>query len=443
MKKAVRLTNLNKPTPVEVLIHGYYGDRLGYGAKKLEATGAAPSTVQRYATEGEVGIWFPKENALQVLAEDGKSFLQKQIYMNSVNSEPLSPLSPLAAKRLKKKFDTVKGEHPELRLQRYAGFYLGADPEIFVFDSKDELMPAWTFLPSKEAALTKHDTYTNTLYYDGPQAEFTIEARMCLNQVGIGIKEGLLGVLEEARKKDPKAYLSTQGVVEMSPVLLEKAPLKYLELGCAPSKNAYDDSPRIQIGNPRYLPLRFAGSHMHFSLNTPSLDRKGVVKGLDKILGVVMTSLFEGMEDPRRRQYYGMPGEYRTTSYGVEYRVPPSAMLAHPVLVHICYEIARQAIYCTEQGLTPYWKCKEKEAREIIKDSDVKAARKVLTRNKAFTEALLRVPMRGYYGAMNRVEKQINKALYMIFNGAKKEIDPKQVEKNWMTSSHNIGSLTS
>lgn len=320
------------------------------------------------------------------------------------------------------------------KLGPYVG--MGCDPEIFVTHGDGSLFPAFEFLPPKPSAPKE----SIPLFWDGYQAEFCPRAFNCLAWLMDDVRTGLMNTLFEARKKDPTAKLSLKSVFPLSPEELATREEKYINLGCSPSKNAYGERP-LSI-DPRTLPWRMAGGHIHFGLPTESgytkrdypLTSAGrvsrlpeVVKFLDATLGVISVSLFQGLEDPLRRNFYGRPGEYRMPPHGLEYRVLSNAWLTHPAIAHLTYELGRAFIRMAH--LSPIyrdaWKYDEDEVRSIILDLDVKGAQKVMERNSAVLE--------GFRGTLEHTVT-LKKTLY---EGAISIVrDPQDIEKNWELNGH-------
>ena len=252
---------------------------------------------------------------------------------------------------------------------------IGSDPECFVF-AGEELVPAFTFLPSKEAAETR-------VYWDGFQAEWSHPAPhrdiYTHRNWTRAAMERLLRITKE--KNIENATISTRNVV---PVETEGLRTEYVMLGCKPSMNAYGlhgNDP----GDPYELKIRFSGGHIH--LGIPGLTnamRVRVVKVLDAILGVYSTVLFDyenhGM-GANRRLYYGLPGEYRPTKYGLEYRVLSSAWLQSPQLHDTIFNLAIASANFAMSRNYKKWKAGPLEVINTIRLGNPDWARRILTTN--------------------------------------------------------------
>lgn len=261
------------------------------------------------------------------------------------------------------------------------GCTLGSDPEIFVVNRFGRIIPAFTFLPSKKEG---------NPYWDGFQAEFTTDITRsvnprCLSYVVDDVRRGLSNVLRSAREKNPGAELTWDSVIEIPRSVMRTAKPEHVDLGCAPSLNAYTDDEQLNVGDPSALPIRFAGCHIHLGTDAGRNVKvsKELVKSMDRIFGIASIPLFHGMEDSRRRMFYGRAGEFRLPEWGIEYRVPSSAALAHPVLFHITMDLVRAAMYVGLSGLGSVFDSSDDEIRKVINLYDLAGAKEILRRNKS------------------------------------------------------------
>jgi len=291
----------------------------------------------------------------------------------------------------------------------------GSDPEVFALDANGIVIPAWKYLKSKKE--------NPSVFYDGFQAELTTLAGSCHDGQCGAIRAGLLAIRKAARAFDPKATLSSKCVVEIPRSMMLEARDEHAMLGCAPSLNIYGDVPELNIEAPRDLGIRFAGCHIHQGTKVryqPAVER--VIKMLDNIVGVGLTSLLDGLEDPRRRRFYGKAGEYRLPAHGFEYRVPSSAVLCSPTIVYLTLDLVRAVAHYGLVGGS--WKATEAETREAIDQLDVKLARKLLKRNKDTLTVFLE-RLYGYYST------EAGAFAYEAIMGGAKELIETEMEKTW------------
>lgn len=308
----------------------------------------------------------------------------------------------------------------------YYGGKVGSDPEIFAADENGEVIPAFNFLGSKEKpTVAPSRSYGgNACYWDGFQAEFTTQAMDCLGWHMDSIQCGLEGVYLAMKKHNPKAKLTAKTVMDIKPELIEKSAPEHVQFGCMPSFNIYGLKGLGLPGNQVFN--RAAGGHIHLGcgkLDKATLER--VIKSMDAVLGVAGVSLFAKYDDPRRREMYGLAGEYRLPPHGLEYRVLSNAWLFHPLMANIVFDLARGAFALGQYDFFQFWEATEKETIKAINECDVKLARKILLRNKDLLKEVIGIK----YGG-NR--EKIDFVYEIIMNGAESVVqDMNDIEKNW------------
>ena len=309
---------------------------------------------------------------------------------------------------------------------------LGTDPEIFAVDPHGEIVPAWMYLPDKENPLKYRTNYTGTAYWDGFQAEFTTQgSQTCLLQVSDNIQGGLQAVHNAASAIGAK--ITIDNVLPVNPDYLQNETIEHVQFGCAPSYNAYDLKGNIADG--RNVPYRFAGGHLHFGISylpTKQEQRQAIiekyVKGLDKVLAVAVVSLLGELDNPIRRKFYGLPGEYRMPKHGFEYRPLSNAWLCHPLAMNMVFDLARSICGLAEEDLLNGWQCTEDEMKQIVIENDIVKAREVLDRNKNMFMQIVRVINSYCYTSAPNSEF----AFKVWRNGIDTVVkDPKDIVSNW------------
>lgn len=327
---------------------------------------------------------------------------------------------------------------------------VGADPEMFV-KSGNKLLPAFQFLPEKEKGIpVYHKGWSkgevSNLYWDGFQAEWRHPVgNICLVVFTMLQQASLRALLKAARKFDDKARLTLESVVKIPQDILASENDQYIALGCLPSMNAYDDS-GIHVDNPRELPFRFAGGHIHFGHNDDTRElsetkMNTIVKNLDSVLAVWAVGAAQSFDNPVRRRYYGKAGEYRKPVYlsksvgekeiktqGTEYRTLSNFHLSSPYVFNMVYEIGRLVYQLSWSRAFELWASDEFETRTAVNECDVKMARDILKRNKEMFKWLLR-----HKGTLNK--ETIDLIYNTGINGIESVIkDPEDIEKNWELS---------
>lgn len=339
------------------------------------------------------------------------------------------------SERAKKVIEKLGFQHEVNKFRNWHTNYVGADPEIFAVDANGKLIPAFEFLPSKKKPLRQVGFDSDACYWDGYQAEFSFGPRTCLDQVVGSIRSNLWVMNRALKEKFPGAKLSMKNTFKIPLDRLENDPEKYVTFGCSPSQNAYTGLVEPLQDDPRQVPFRTAGGHMHFSYKASPEGIVLAVKELDRILGVISVPLFQYFDTPERRQLYGKAGEYRTPEYGFEYRVLSNAWLCHPTATYLVYEIARviNGYTFTHQKPWAKWDVTEEEARTCIDNCDVSMALELLSRNDHALSILL-AATKPLFAKMNLPDAQNAPAVWkqMIRTGIHNYLsNPDFVSDHW------------
>ncbi|MDE1766613.1 MAG: hypothetical protein KGI27_10145 [Thaumarchaeota archaeon] len=300
--------------------------------------------------------------------------------------QPVEDDSPIT-----KLIEESKKDFPQSHCDLEATMTIGSDPEVFVVNKTGTLVPAFDFLPSEKEAI-----WDSSPYWDGFQAEFKVNPATCHVVLTNNIRSKLVALHQKAKKHLKDSSLVGAPTMLVPKNVMDKASEEHVALGCAPSKNAYGHKGQV-VSEGRDFPIRFAGFHIHHATKVYSgavgttlyKDPVRLVKSMDNIGGVLSVSLLEGLEDPIRRQYYGLAGEYRTPSHGLEYRVISSAALWHPALSYIHLDFVRAGCQLAMHGLDTLWEGSEDETTHIINELDVDGARVALRRNQRLMQGLL------------------------------------------------------
>ncbi len=323
----------------------------------------------------------------------------------------------------KEKFDKEYEESIEKNINHALTHYFhsGADPELFVEREDGTILPAFEFLPSKADA--KESSPGSSIYWDGFQAEFTTQSFSCLVSFTSGVLQALRHLNAKIKAKDKTARLSIKTVMDIPKHVLASANEEHVNLGCAPSLNIY--GMQGKLAEPRTLEFRPAGGHLHFGIGKKDDETiKRIVKALDMVTGVACVSMFAKFDDPRRRELYGLAGEYRLPPHGIEYRTLSNAWIFHPVIMNLVYDLARTAVMLGELNLSKLWKATEEETIKCINTCDVALAREILTRNKTL--------MIGMLGNRYQGEGMAARAFQIYFEGMESVVkDPSDIVGNW------------
>lgn len=263
----------------------------------------------------------------------------------------------------------------------------GSDPEIFIVDKDNVVIPSFLFLKSNKDP-NRIPESEQPIFWDGFQAEFNVLAQSCLDSTVSHTFYGLRELNSLAKKHDKNARLTIIPTMDIPPHMLVDNKDEHVQFGCMPSKNVYGIKGKIADG--REVPFRSAGGHIHLELSFNQKKKiEQYVKALDAILGVACVSMFGAYDDSRRREYYGLAGEYRTPSHGMEYRPLSNVWMCHPTAMYIVYDLARKVISLVDQGLFHLWKYDEAEVIDCINQCNIPLACEILKINEKMFKDIL------------------------------------------------------
>ena len=313
---------------------------------------------------------------------------------------------------------------------------IGADPEVFIVDKDEQVIPAFHFLKDKVNGDKYQDRYdmTKKIYWDGFQAEFETASAGCLAYHTDNVHFAMKSLHVLAKKYNPDAKFSLKSTIDISPEVIGNSSEEHVQFGCMPSLNAYGMEGLKLSG--REVPYRSAGGHIHFGIinhptkNCPITKEQynDVVKFLDKVVGVACVSLFAKLDDPRRRMLYGLAGEYRLPAHGLEYRTLSNAWLCHPLIKHMVFDLARTVLTMQLKGYGNLWVASEEETIRCINTCDVALAKEILERNKHLFKMILSTK----YGTE---DLYLETAFNVFMNGVESVIqDPSDIAGNWAIS---------
>jgi hypothetical protein len=165
---------------------------------------------------------------------------------------------------------------------------------------------------------------------------------------------------------------------------------------------------------------------------------------LDAVGGVMNVAMGGEFGCRERRRWYGRAGEFRfhlrnpdipsstreeyeANSNRLEWRVPDTTILSHPVTYNFFIDISRQVMRMGVMGLGFLWQATEEETRTAINEYDVVLARKILERNRRMVNTIIQ----RVYGK-NSSEPLVTYA-WRLLNGGLGEVvkDPTDVVRNW------------
>lgn len=222
---------------------------------------------------------------------------------------------------------------------------IGADPEFFLVDKKtNKVVPACGLFGGAKGSpifLSPDGGFLE----DGAAVEFNVTPCDSLAEVKTKINDLILVFLNN------HANYTIHGAssAEFDLADIKKYP-KAMQIGCAADLFAY--GVRVAPSVAAFKANRFAGGHIHIGIDPwpEGLQKETLVKALDFVW---MQDESKYLSDPYRWKFYGHPGLYRDTDYGVEYRSPdnwwcnPSAEWSPKAKEHVAKVETRFSTFCT------------------------------------------------------------------------------------------------
>jgi hypothetical protein len=311
-----------------------------------------------------------------------------------------------------------------------ANLAMGTDPEFFVTRG-GQIVPAFDHLPDK------HST-SDGLFWDGFQAECTVDVRSCepvyctsdcdrhKNKCHAILAQKIGRQLQLLQSRD--LGLAPQPIWRIPHQMLQLAGMAQVSLGCDPSRNAYGHNGRC-VPEPRLLPWRFAGGHVHFELTPEERSDadhiRYLVKTLDALLGIPSVCLAQNYDHFIRRRYYGLAGEYRLPPHGLEYRTLSNFWLMHPRAFMLVFDLARHVLNIGRARLRNIFvgARQEQAIAQTINYCDVRSAKDFMRLNREF------------YTAWSRMLYGSEKAFWAAIEGGVDKVIPhwgQNVLRDWV-----------
>lgn len=221
-------------------------------------------------------------------------------------------------------------------------FTIGADPELFIINSKTgDVVSSIGLIPGEKGnpyrSIDMPEGYG--LETDNILAEFNIPP--------VTTKEEFIMTITYMKnyiKKFIKAKNSNLDILCKASMIVNEDQLQSPEaklFGCSVDYNAYTEEPNPKPKGER-TNLRSAGFHIHIGYDNCNVETSLLlIKYLDMYLGI--PSVLKD-EDTKRRSLYGKAGCFRLTPYGLEYRVLSSYFLSTKITLSWVWNGIRKAI---------------------------------------------------------------------------------------------------
>ena len=255
-----------------------------------------------------------------------------------------------------------------MRIKR-TNFTIGADPEVFVKDSKTgEFVGAHGLIEgTKENPVDLPGTHCQG-QVDGMALEFNTLPMYDVANFARHIHQGKKGLQRRftqswgydydndgwnyrIKYKNPTLKIALVTTAEFSQDEWDRAPREAKILGCEPDFNAWTE--KVNKPPNAAATFRTAAGHVHigwgrrFNLDDHFLKVcAGFAREMDAVVGVA-SLLWD--QDTKRRELYGKAGAFRPKSYGVEYRTLSNSWVRNTALASYVgrrtFEAARNMMY--------------------------------------------------------------------------------------------------
>jgi len=194
---------------------------------------------------------------------------------------------------------------------------IGADPEFIVADKKTHqaVVACHKFGGEKRAPMFLSPD--GGFLEDGVTVEFNVTPSSSLKDT---LKKLLNLQLVFLNKFQEYEFLPNSSAVYPQEELSKYS--EAMNIGCSPDMFAY--GLRLAPSISKFQNMRFAGGHVHVGINPwpEGLEKINLVKFID-LLFVLPWSRYYA--DKSRWKFYGHPGLYRETEYGIEHRSPDNS----------------------------------------------------------------------------------------------------------------------
>jgi len=253
---------------------------------------------------------------------------------------------------------------------------IGADPELFIINEKTgKVVSSIGMIPGEKGEPYVDESMAEGfgLETDNILAEFNIPpARKCADFVNS--IEFMKSYIDQFVKKiNPELGIkcAASELVDEDQLQSDEAKM----FGCSVDFNAYTESENPKPKGDQ-TNLRSAGFHIHCGYDNQNVEQSvDLIKMFDLYLG--LPSIIKD-RDERRRTLYGKAGCFRLTSYGCEYRVLSSAMMATPELTEFFYNQTMKAIDAYNNGKIELTNELQQEVEKVINSGDVEGAKKII-----------------------------------------------------------------
>jgi len=354
---------------------------------------------------------------------------------------------------------TETTEIPKLKLKPllYGGYVnMGCDPEFF-FTRKGKVIGSEKVLPQEGLKSTEY--WGGKFVIDGVQAELNPSPSTCRAAVGNAIRACFKDLHTKILKDNAELSADFSQCIEVSKEEMDSLSEKSKIFGCAPSTNIYNEGKcktSVIAVDPKKYRGRSAGGHIHLGIyptanysysygyddnnSKNNLEKEYLklaeilVPVLDIVVGNTCVLIDRAESNKERRKVYGKAGEFRTKSYGIEYRTLSNFWLRSHQLTSFVFSLSRLAVHLVQQSTkeNDYVKAlfdavKREDVVKAINENDFDLAMK----NFKAIEDILVMACEGNFGNYPFSRGHMNHFYYFVNKGVDHWFI-KDVMKHWI-----------
>lgn len=232
-------------------------------------------------------------------------------------------------------------------------YLIGADPELFLVDSKGNFRSAHTIVKG-----TKHDPFpvlNGFVQVDGVAAEFNINPAKTADEFHGNIRDVLSELSERVSEEGYSLRVIPTATFDKQ--YFRRLPPYAKLLGCSADYSVYSGTANPPPATKE--PFRTGAGHIHVGWTENAnpaedahmFDCQEAVRQLDSVL--YFSSLLWD-SDTKRRELYGKMGSFRPKTYGVEYRPLSNVWVGDPDLHHWIFDATVRSMELLDDDVKIY-----------------------------------------------------------------------------------------
>lgn len=206
----------------------------------------------------------------------------------------------------------------------------GTDPELFLAENSRPV-PAVGLIGGTKEKPFMYEQYG--FQEDNVMGEYTVPVTSDPFYVVDLAREGARLLMDFVRTKHQRTFtLYRKPVATFTDEVMAACGQQGMQFGCSPDFDAYRMGAQWEPFDPAALRkkgrhMRFAGGHIHigYKEDVPNVPEYVAALMCDLTIGASLVS--GGEQQAARREWYGLPGRFRPTAYGLEYRTPSNQWL--------------------------------------------------------------------------------------------------------------------